>query len=131
MREIDVTDYLAPYRPRRVRRPVRLRLTDDTYPLEPTPKESWLPIAFRAFARLAGRISVRDALIVGTGNGLDALGAAEIRELIDKENRGAALASGHAGLPSGCGAWSPSPDVSAGWPGESCARRQATARIAR
>lgn len=78
MREIDVTDYLAPYRPRRVRRPVRLRLTDDTYPLEPTPKESWLPIAFRAFARLADRMSVRDALIVGTGNGLDALGAAEI-----------------------------------------------------
>ncbi len=78
MGEIDVTDYLTPYPGGRVRRPVRLRLTDDTYPLEPTPKESWLPIAFRAFARLTERMTVRDVLIVGTGNGLDALGAAEI-----------------------------------------------------
>jgi methylase of polypeptide subunit release factors len=64
-----------------VRRPLRLRLTEHTYPLEPSPEESWLPIAFRAFARLAGRIAVRDLLIVGTGNGLDALGAIEIFDL--------------------------------------------------
>jgi hypothetical protein len=58
-----------------------LRLTEHTYPLEPSPEQSWLPIAFRAFARLARRITVKDVLIVGTGNGLDALGAAEIFDL--------------------------------------------------
>jgi hypothetical protein len=55
-----------------------LQLTEDSYPLEPSPEQSWLPIAFRAFAHLARRIAVQDVLIVGTGNGLDALGAAEI-----------------------------------------------------
>jgi hypothetical protein len=75
---VDATAYLEPYPRRRVRRPVRLRLTDDTYPLEPTPEESWLPVAFRAFARLRPRVAGGDVLIVGTGNGLDALGAAEI-----------------------------------------------------
>ena len=55
-----------------------LRLTEHTYPLEPSPEQSWLPTAFRAFARLARRITVEDVLIIGTGNGLDALGAAEI-----------------------------------------------------
>jgi hypothetical protein len=78
---VDATSYLSPYRRRRVRRPVVLRLTEHTYPLERAPEESWLPIAFRAFARLAQRVAVRDVLIVGTGNGLDALGAAEIFDL--------------------------------------------------
>jgi hypothetical protein len=78
---VDATSYLALYGHRRVRRPVVLRLTEHTYPLEPSPEESWLPIAFRAFARLAERIAVRDVLIIGTGNGLDALGAAEIFDL--------------------------------------------------
>ena len=55
MSDIDATAYLAPYPPRRVRRPVILRQTDDTYGLEPTPQDAWLPIAFRAFARLAER----------------------------------------------------------------------------
>ena len=64
-----------------MRRPVRLRLTEHTYPLEPSPEQSWLPIAFRAFARLARRLTVEDLLIIGTGNGLDALGAAEIFDL--------------------------------------------------
>jgi hypothetical protein len=64
-----------------VRRPVRLTLTDHSYPLEPSAEQSWLPIAFRAFARLARRSEVRDLLIVGTGNGLDALGALEIFDL--------------------------------------------------
>lgn len=61
-----------------MRRPVVLRLTEHTYPLEPSPEQSWLPIAFRAFARLARRMTVEDVLILGTGNGLDALGAADI-----------------------------------------------------
>jgi hypothetical protein len=78
---VDATSYLSLYRERRVRRPVVLRLTEHTYPLEPSPEESWLPIAFRAFARLAERIAVRDMLIVGTGNGLDALAAVEIFDL--------------------------------------------------
>jgi hypothetical protein len=78
---VDATAYLAPYPRRRVRRPIRLRLTEHTYPLEPSPGESWLPIAFRAFASLRRRIAVDDLLVVGTGNGLDALGAAEIFEL--------------------------------------------------
>jgi hypothetical protein len=77
-RTVDATPYLEPCPSELVRRPVTLRLTDDTYALEPTPGEAWLPIAFRAFSRIAGRIRVRDALIVGTGNGLDALGAVEI-----------------------------------------------------
>jgi hypothetical protein len=58
-----------------------LALTEDSYPLEPSPEQSWLPIAFRAFARLADTIEVEDLLIVGTGNGLDALGALEIFDL--------------------------------------------------
>ena len=78
MDTVDATAYLAPFGQCRVRRPIRLELTDDTYPLEPSPEQSWLPIAFRAFARLAGRGAVRDVLILGTGNGLDALGAVEI-----------------------------------------------------
>ena len=58
-----------------------LALSEDSYPLEPSPEQSWLPIAFRAFARLADTIDVDDLLIVGTGNGLDALGALEIFDL--------------------------------------------------
>jgi hypothetical protein len=58
-----------------------LRLTEHTYPLESSPEQSWLPIAFRAFARLARRITVNDMLIIGTGNGLDALGATAIFDL--------------------------------------------------
>lgn len=77
---VDATEYLAPWRSRRVRRPVRLTLTDHSYPLEPAPEQSWLPVAFRAFAALRDRMAVEDLLIVGTGNGLDALGAAEIFE---------------------------------------------------
>jgi methylase of polypeptide subunit release factors len=57
---------------------VVLELTEDSYPLEPSPEESWLPIAFRAFARIGAAAPVRDVLIIGTGNGVDALGAAEI-----------------------------------------------------
>ena len=78
---VDATEYLAPLPRRRVRRQVRLRLTDDSYPLEPTPGQAWLPVAFRAFAALRGRMDVADLLIVGTGNGLDALGAVEILDL--------------------------------------------------
>lgn len=75
---VDATEYLAPYPRRHVRRPVRLTLTEHTFPLEAAPEESWLPIAFRAFAALARARVVRDMLILGTGNGLDALGALEI-----------------------------------------------------
>lgn len=78
---VDATEYLAPFPQRRVRRPVRIRLTEHTYPLESSPEQSWLPIAFRAFARIAGLIPVRDLLILGTGNGLDALAAMEIFDL--------------------------------------------------
>jgi hypothetical protein len=78
---VDATEFLAPLPRRRVRRPVRLRLTDDTYPLEPSPEQAWLPVAFRAFAALRARLDVADLLILGTGNGLDALGAAEIFDL--------------------------------------------------
>jgi hypothetical protein len=76
-----VTDYLARYRARRVRRPVRLELTEHSFPLEPSVERSWLSLAFRAFQRIAERMSVRDLLIIGTGNGLDALGALEIFDL--------------------------------------------------
>jgi hypothetical protein len=64
-----------------VRRPIVLTLSEHTYPLEPSLEQSWLPIAFRAFARLAARLPIRDVLIVGTGNGLDAIGALEILDL--------------------------------------------------
>jgi hypothetical protein len=75
---VDATAYLAPYGGRRVRRPIELRLTEHTYPLEPSLEQSWLPIAFRAFERLARRRAFEHVLILGTGNGLDALAAAEI-----------------------------------------------------
>jgi hypothetical protein len=77
----DATAYLAAYPRRRVRRPVRLGLSDPAYPLEPWAEEAWLAVAFRAFARLAAGRPVRDVLIVGSGNGLDALGAIEIFDL--------------------------------------------------
>lgn len=78
MTRVDATAYLQPYPARWVRRPVVLRETPGVYPLEPSPEQAWLPIAFRAMARVGARAPVRDVLIVGTGNGLDALGAAEI-----------------------------------------------------
>jgi methylase of polypeptide subunit release factors len=81
MSELDATAYLRPYPGRRVLRPVRLRLTEHCYPLEPWAENSWLAITFRAFARLAQRNQTHDLLIVGTGNGLDALGAIEIFDL--------------------------------------------------
>jgi methylase of polypeptide subunit release factors len=81
MSQLDATAYLVPYERRRVRRPVQLRLTEHSYPLEPWAESSWLAVAFRAFARLARHTRVRDLLIVGTGNGLDALGAVEIFDL--------------------------------------------------
>ena len=81
MTSVDVTHFLAPYRERRVRRPVRLALTEHTYPPDSSPKRSWIPLAFRAFSRLAEARQVRDLLIIGTGNGLDALGAIEIFNL--------------------------------------------------
>ena len=77
----DGTAYLTPLPRRRVRRPVRLRLTEHAYPLEPWAEDAWLAVAFRAFTRIAAEGRVRDALIVGTGNGLDALGAIEIFDL--------------------------------------------------
>jgi len=75
------TQYLAPYEQRRVRRPISLTLTEHTYPLSEFPERSWIAIAFKAFLRLTNRIQVRDVLIVGTGNGIDALGAIEIFDL--------------------------------------------------
>jgi hypothetical protein len=78
---VDVTDFLAPYPARRVRRPIRLELTRHSYPVEQSVAQSWLALAFSAFARLAGRMQVRNLLIIGTGNGLDALGALEVFDL--------------------------------------------------
>ena len=66
---VDATAYLSQYGHRRVRRPIELRLTEQTYPLEPSIEQSWLPIAFRAFERLARRRPVEHVLIIGTGNG--------------------------------------------------------------
>jgi hypothetical protein len=78
---VDVTHHLAPYSRRRVRRPVRLTLTDRTYGPHVAEERSWIPHAFRAFTRLAEVVPVRDILVVGTANGLDALGAVEIFDL--------------------------------------------------
>ena len=78
---MDATAYLAPYPARRVRRPVRLVQAPGSYPIEPSAEDSWLRIAFRAFSQVATKIDVRDVLIIGTGNGLDALGAIEIFDL--------------------------------------------------
>jgi hypothetical protein len=77
----DADAYLAAYPRGRVRRPVRLALSEHAYPLEPWAEEAWLAVAFRAFARLAAGCPIRDFLIVGSGNGLDALGAIEIFDL--------------------------------------------------
>jgi hypothetical protein len=64
-----------------VRRPIHLELTRHSYPLEAADEQSWLGLAFRAFSRIARSTEVRDLLILGTGNGLDALGALEIFDL--------------------------------------------------
>jgi hypothetical protein len=77
----NATQYLAPYEQKRVSRPVSLTLTENTYPLAEFPERSWVSIAFKAFSRLTNRIQTKDLLIVGTGNGLDALGAIEIFDL--------------------------------------------------
>ncbi len=75
---IDVTAFLTPYQGGRVRRPVNLVERPGSFPLELTPDDSWLAVTFRAFAGIAGRSDTRRVLIVGTGNGLDVLGAIEI-----------------------------------------------------
>jgi hypothetical protein len=77
----DATEYLAPYPHKRVRRPVSLSLTEKTYPVTEITDKSWLSFAFKAFSQLTSKIEVKDALAIGTGNGLDALGAIEIFNL--------------------------------------------------
>ena len=81
MATLDVTHFLAPYRQRSVRRPVRLELDEHTYPPDPAPERSWIPLVLRAFSRLAEARRIRDLLVIGTGNGLDALAAIEIFDL--------------------------------------------------
>lgn len=75
---LDASGYLEPYHRGRVRRPVSLELGDHSYGPGDAPERSWIPLAFRGFERIAHSIPVHDLLIMGTGNGLDALGAIEI-----------------------------------------------------
>jgi len=51
------------------------------YPPGESAQSSWLPIAFRAFNELAKQKPAKDMLIIGSGNGIDALGAIEIFDL--------------------------------------------------
>jgi hypothetical protein len=81
LRQFDASEYLLPYRRGRVRYPVSLTISDHTYGPGYDPARSWIPIALRSFGRIARDIPVRDLLIVGTGSGLDALGALEIFDL--------------------------------------------------
>lgn len=78
---IDAEQYLEPYQKRWVCRPVHLTLSEHTYSPGASPAKSWIPLAFRAFACIAEKRQIRDLLIIGTGNGLDALGAIEIFDL--------------------------------------------------
>jgi hypothetical protein len=75
---VDASAYLADLPHRRVRRPVELALTAHSYAVELPAETSWLAVAIRAFRQLARQHDVRDFLTIGTGNGLDALAAAEI-----------------------------------------------------
>ena len=77
----DATEYLAPYHRGRVRRRVSISLTNNTYHPGESTDSSWLPIVFRAFSELAKKVAVKDMLIIGSGNGVDALGAIEIFDL--------------------------------------------------
>ncbi len=77
----DASEYLASYQNKRVRRPIYLQFNQNTCPLETNCQESVLASGFRAFARLALQINVKDFLALGTGNGLDAIGAIEIFDL--------------------------------------------------
>lgn len=79
---LDATRYLQPYyRQRLVHEPVSLVVSDHTYAADESLETSWIPIIFRAFSTIASIIQVRDILIIGTGIGLDALGAIEIFDL--------------------------------------------------
>ncbi|MGK7903701.1 MAG: hypothetical protein AB4352_20295 [Hormoscilla sp.] len=81
VKNFDASEYLAAYQNKRVRRPIYLNFNENTCPLEADCQESVLSSGFRAFARLALQMKVKDFLALGTGNGLDALGAIEIFDL--------------------------------------------------
>lgn len=77
----NATQYLAPYRQKLVRRPISLNLTENTYPLSENPEKSWISLAFKAFSLLGRKMEIKDLLVIGTGHGLDVLGAMEIFNL--------------------------------------------------
>lgn len=79
---LDVTQYLNPfYSKHAVCHPAFLNIADHTYSADESLEKSWIPIIFRAFSKIASITQVRDVLIIGTGIGLDALGAIEIFDL--------------------------------------------------
>ncbi len=79
---LDVTQYLKPYYSKQiVRDPAFLNVADHTYSADESLEKSWIPILFRAFSKIKSITQVRDVLIIGTGIGLDALGAIEIFNL--------------------------------------------------
>lgn len=57
-------------------RPLTATLTPQMYPLKEHPTENWLYFSFAAFRQLASTISPQRFAAVGTGNGVDAIGAA-------------------------------------------------------
>lgn len=76
--ETDITDKLEACGIK-VERPIVITETDKTYPIKPELWDNWFPFAYLAFKELALRgARIKSFATVGTGNGVDAIGAAHI-----------------------------------------------------
>ncbi len=74
MDAVDVSFLFTPYRSA----PVRVHLDPDMYSVKRDCAENWVWHAFRGFARLDRRIGLRSFAAIGSGSGIDAIGAAAI-----------------------------------------------------
>jgi|SRR3989338_5923510 len=73
-KQTDITDKLEACRIM-TESPVVITETDDTYPIKTDVWDNWFTFAYLAFQELAKRQNVSSFAAVGTGNGVDAIGA--------------------------------------------------------
>lgn len=72
--DVDVSYLFAPYR----HGPVRVHIDPDMYSVKEDCAANWVWHAFRGFARLDRRAGPRSFAAIGSGSGIDAIGAAAI-----------------------------------------------------